>query len=82
MTKRSLNALNHGLYARQATLPWESSADYEAFYQGTRDELMPDGLLEEEAVREIADLQWRKRRLALSWWLQLQKGRRSRAEEE
>lgn len=69
---RSFNAISHGLYVRDPILPWEDAKDYAAYTEGIRGELMPDGPLEEETVREIADLHWRKRRLVFHWQLQCQ----------
>jgi hypothetical protein len=65
--------LTHGLYAREAVLPWEDAKRFEAFAQAIRDELNPNGPLEEEAVREVAELHWRKQRLALGYLLQYYK---------
>lgn len=62
---RSQNAVTNGVYARDTVLPWESPEEFAAFYHSIRCELQPVGPLEEEAVRDIADLHWRKRRLAL-----------------
>ena len=52
---------------------WEDAKKFEAFKQAIRDELNPTGPLEEEAVREIAELHWRKQRLALGYLLQYYK---------
>ena len=72
-SKKAHNALTHGLYAREAVLPWEDAKKFEAFAQAIRDELNPNGPLEEEAVREVAELHWRKQRLALGYLLQYYK---------
>ena len=63
MNNKSNNALSHGLYARDAVLPWEDADAFAAFHQSLRNELRPDGPLEEETVFDIAELHWRKRRL-------------------
>jgi len=70
---RSKNALTHGLYAREATLPWEDQKAFAAYCDAIRDELNPVGPLEEEVAREVAELQWRKQRIALGWLLQFYK---------
>jgi hypothetical protein len=72
-SKRSQNALTHGLYAREAVLPWESADAFAAYYRAIRDDLDPEGPLEEEAVREVAELHWRKQRLAMGYLLQYYK---------
>ena len=71
--KRSKNALTHGLYAREATLPWEDQKAFAAYCDAIRDELNPVGPLEEEVAREVAELQWRKQRIILGWLLQFYK---------
>jgi hypothetical protein len=72
-SKKAHNALTHGLYAREAVLTWEDATKFEAFAQAIHDELKPNGPLEEEAVREVAELHWRKQRLALGYLLQYYK---------
>ena len=64
-TKRPNNALTHGLYARDTVLPWEDPDAFAAHHQAIRHELQPAGPLEESSVREIAELEWRKQRLAM-----------------
>ena len=68
-TKRSQNALTHGLYARDTLLPWEDPEAFDALHQAIREELGPSGPLEESAVRAIAELEWRKHRLAVGFLL-------------
>jgi hypothetical protein len=72
-SKRSYNALTHGLFAREVALPWEDAKKFEAFKQAIHDELNPRGPLEEEAANEIVDLHWRKQRLAIGYLLQFYK---------
>ena len=72
-SKNSLNAQTHGLYVYEFTLPWEDTKAYAAYCDAIRDELMPDGPLEEATTYEIANMQWRKRRLTLHWQLQCHK---------
>ncbi len=68
-TKRSQNALTHGLYARDTLLPWEDPEAFDALHQAIHEELGPSGPLEESAVRAIAELEWRKHRLAVGFLL-------------
>jgi hypothetical protein len=68
-SNRSHNALTHGFYGREAVLPWESLEDFVNLHRSIRSELEPDGPLEEETVRELAELVWRKRRLAVAFML-------------
>ena len=63
------HALRHGLYAREAVLPWEDAEEFAALHGSFVDELHPQGPLEEDAVREVTELHWRKRRLALGYLL-------------
>jgi hypothetical protein len=63
------HALRHGLYAREAVLPWEEEEAFAALHRSFVDELNPDGPLENEVVREVAELHWRKQRLALGYLL-------------
>ena len=72
-SKKTYNALSHGLYARETVLPWEDPKKFEALAQAVHDELMPSGPLEEAAVREVAELHWRKQRLALGYLLRFYK---------
>ena len=60
----SQNALKHGLLARDAVLPGEDPTDYEAQIAALEADIQPEGALECELVRQLADAQWRMRRLA------------------
>jgi hypothetical protein len=44
-------------------MPWEDQAEFNDLHEELVIELQPFGVLEESIVLEIADLQWRKRRL-------------------
>ena len=74
-TARTHNATSHGLYAHDVVLPWEDSQEFATFHEGFRQDLNPLGPLEEEAVHELADLHWRKRRLRLGQILPFYKER-------
>ena len=59
----SLNALKHGLLARDAVLPEEDPAEFDRQFRDLEHDLRPENPLEFELVRQIADAQWRMRRL-------------------
>ncbi len=59
----SLNALKHGLLARDAVLPSEDPAEFDRQLRDLENDLRPENSLEFELVRQIADAQWRMRRL-------------------
>ena len=59
----SLNALKHGLLARDAVLPEEDPAEFDRQLRDLERDLRPENSLEFELVRQIADAQWRMRRL-------------------
>jgi hypothetical protein len=60
---RPKNALVHGLYASDLVLPWENEQDFLDLHAAIREELSPDGSLEDMAVLDISRLHWIKRRL-------------------
>ena len=68
MIKKQKNALMHGVYTNDVILPWESAKEFYALLKGTRDDLQPDGTLEDQIVESIAKLYWKK--LRIDWYLQ------------
>lgn len=60
------NALSHGLYSKDVILPWESQHDFEKLHNGFRDEWNPNGCSEEQAVFELTQYTWFKRRIIKS----------------
>ena len=62
-SRASQNALKHGLLARDAVLPDEDPAEFEAQLAALEDALQHEDALEHELVRQMADAQWRLRRL-------------------
>src|SRR3977135_88237 len=62
-SKRSKNAMSHGLYASDVVLAWENEQDFKDLHESLRDEFNPEGASEEAAVFDLAHLQWKKRRL-------------------
>ncbi len=61
--RASMNALKHGLLARDAVLPGEDPADFDRQLSALEADIQPANSLEFELVRQIADAQWRMRRL-------------------
>ncbi len=59
----SKNALKHGLLARDTVLPGEDPADFDRQLSALEADIQPANSLEFELVRQIADAQWRMRRL-------------------
>ncbi len=57
------NALKHGLLARDTVLPGEDPADFDRQLSALEADIHPANSLEFELVRQIADAQWRMRRL-------------------
>ena len=63
-SRASQNALKHGLLARDAVLPGEDPADFDAQLAALEADIQPQGALECELVRQLADAQWRMQRLS------------------
>ena len=61
--RASKNALKHGLLARDTVLPGEDPADFDRQLSALEADIQPANSLEFELVRQIADAQWRMRRL-------------------
>jgi hypothetical protein len=55
---RNGNALCHGTYSNEITLPWESVADFDALHADFKKEWNPCGTSEECAVLELANYTW------------------------
>ncbi len=64
-SKTRLNALRHGLCAREVLIPGENAVDLAAFAEGVRNELRASGALEDLLVDRIVSLAWRLRRAAV-----------------
>ena len=62
-TRVATNALKHGLLARDTVLPGEDPADFDSQLSALEADIQPANSLEFELVRQIADAQWRMRRL-------------------
>jgi hypothetical protein len=62
-SRASQNAIKQGLLARDSVKPGEDPAKFEALFAAHEADIQPEGALECELVRQIADAQWRMRRL-------------------
>ena len=62
-TRSAKNALKHGLLAHDTVLPGEDPADFDSQLSALEADIQPANSLEFELVRQIADAQWRMRRL-------------------
>ena len=62
-TRVAKNALKHGLLARDTVLPGEDPAEFDSRLSALEADIQPANSLEFELVRQIADAQWRMRRL-------------------
>lgn len=63
VSKSKYNALKTGVFAKNCVLPWEDPAEHEAMLQAYLDELFPEGMMEEDLVAQVVQLEWIKRRV-------------------
>ena len=61
--RSSQNGLKHGLLARDAVMAGEDPAEYDRQLQQLEENIFPKNALEFELVRQVADAQWRLRRI-------------------
>jgi hypothetical protein len=61
--QRKKNALAHGIYCKDILLPWESLKDFKSLLADFRDELRPEGRMENEIVFDLAHSRWQKYRV-------------------
>jgi uncharacterized protein YchJ len=59
----SANAISHGLTSRSAVLPGEDPEEYALFHRAFADRYLPQDMIEQKMVTELADLEWRLRRV-------------------
>jgi hypothetical protein len=60
----SANATSHGLTSRSAVLPGEDPGEYALFHRSFDDRYLPQNMIEQKMVTELADLEWRLRRVS------------------
>ena len=61
--KSSLNAVKTGLTGHTVLLPTDDAKAYQAHVERYRAEFEPQGMLQEQTVQTLADLQWRLNRI-------------------
>ena len=66
------NALKHGIFSQAALLKDESRAEYDALLNDLRENLQPEGALEEALVEKLALGTWRLRRLIIAETAEIQ----------
>jgi hypothetical protein len=59
----SSNAKSHGLTSRSAFVPGEDPQEYQLFHHAYADRYLPKNMIEQKMVSELADLEWRLRRV-------------------
>jgi len=57
------NALTHGIYAVESVIPGEDPADFDKLCDEFGQRYLPDGPYERSLVRQMADAEWRMRRI-------------------
>jgi hypothetical protein len=60
----SSNSKSHGLTSRSALLPGEDPQEYELFHHAYTARYLPQDMIEQKMVSELADLEWRLRRVS------------------
>ncbi|MFL6463176.1 MAG: hypothetical protein ACJ73N_02045 [Bryobacteraceae bacterium] len=61
--KSSLNAVKTGLTGHTVLLPTDDAKAYQSHVERYREEFEPQGMLQEQIVQTLADLQWRLNRI-------------------
>jgi hypothetical protein len=61
--RSSQNALKHGTYALESVIPGEDPADFDHLCTEFGERYLPDGPYERSLVRQMADAEWRMRRI-------------------
>ena len=59
------NATKHGIFSNVTVLPGESAREYRLLLEALKNELTPEGKLEEFLVEKLAHIIWRQRRYLL-----------------
>ena len=57
------NAITHGLLAKDVLIDGEDSEDYRKMFEALREQLAPEGAIEEQLADRVAGALWRLRRL-------------------
>ena len=61
--RSSQNTLKHGLYAVESVIPGEDPAEFDDLCHEFGERYLPDGPYERSLVRQMADAEWRLRRI-------------------
>lgn len=72
--KSKHNALKHGIFSKAVVLKGESQREFDALLTGLRNDLTPEGTLEEVLVENLAAFLWRKRRSLIAEGAEIQAG--------
>jgi hypothetical protein len=75
--KSKHNALKHGIFSKVVLLEWEPRAEFDSLRNGLRDDLEPEGTLEDLLVDKLVALVWRHRRLIVTEGAVIQQGTES-----
>ena len=72
--KSKRNAQKHGIFSQAVLLKGESRADFDSMLSKLRDDLKPEGRVEEILVDKLAVILWRHRRVIISEGAEIRKG--------
>jgi len=67
------NARKHGIFSKVVLLKEEPRTEFNSLLQGLREDLQPEGTLEEVLVEKLAALLWRHRRLMIAETAEIRK---------
>jgi hypothetical protein len=68
------NALKHGIFSKIILLGSESRLEFNSVLNGLRNDLMPEGALEEILVEKLVSILWRYRRMLIAERAEIQRG--------
>jgi len=68
------NALKHGIFSKIVLLEGDSRTEFNSLLNGLRNDLRPEGALEEILVEKLAALLWRHRRILIAEGAEIQRG--------
>jgi len=68
------NALKHGIFSKIVLLSGESTLKFTSVLNGLRNDLRPEGALEEILVEKLASVLWRSRRVLIAEGAEIQRG--------